>query len=253
MSFFDAIILGLVQGITEFLPVSSSGHLILVANLLGVNSLPLLYTLVVHLGTLLAIIIALRKTIFATITKPFNSLNLHLLVSTLATGIIFVALKPLLGVLESGEYLVYCFTATAFLLLVTPHITKKRAKTEFNFVDAIVLGAVQGVAGLPGISRSGATICTGKILGADAKTSSEYSFLLSIPIIIISAGFEIISCSNALSVPLTYLLVGFVTAFISGLICVSLMLKLLAKFGLESFGFYLIILSVTLLVFTHII
>ncbi|MCL2797100.1 MAG: undecaprenyl-diphosphate phosphatase, partial [Firmicutes bacterium] len=265
MNILDAIILGIAQGLTEFLPISSSGHLILAGKLAGIGTMPLAFELMTHLATLLAVVIALRKPIISLIKKPFQKMTAVLIVATIPTAIIFFVFKTFFESAFDGRYLLYCFGATAILLMVTEWARGGKTKNEerkakndgrkanlqpvgddpsgfmqiigrdaliapdnmpnviggamrasrptigvssckssqkklpvphspstVHFLDAIIIGIAQGMAGMPGISRSGATICTGRLLGVDRKTSAEFSFLLSIPIILGSCAWGFI-------------------------------------------------------------
>jgi len=257
MSILDSLILGILQGLTEFLPISSSGHLILAGHVLGVSEMPLIFELIVHLATLLAIVIVMRKTVWSLVKKPLQKTNALLIVATIPTVIIFFIFRSLFESAMDGRFLIYCFGITAILLLVSG--TKRKVAKNKNadtlkplptFIDAPIIGIAQGVAGFPGISRSGITIATAKLLGVEQSKAAEFSFLLSVPIILGSSLFAIIEGSNSSfsGVSAVSLLVGFVTAFVTGLACVKFMLKLLQSRSMTPFAVYLIILVVFLIV-----
>jgi undecaprenyl-diphosphatase len=255
MDVLDAFILGLVQGFTEFLPISSSGHLIITGKLLGFYEMPLSFELTAHLATLLAVIIALKKPLLKLIKKPFQKKTLLIVIASVPTAIIFLLFKGLFKSAFDGRYLIYCFLATAIFLFVSDIAYNKTAakkpamlKTSPTVLDAAFIGIAQGVAGLPGISRSGATIAAAKILGVSKPEAAEFSFLISVPIIIASALFGLIGEKSAAGVSALPLFTGFLSAFLSGYAAVSFMLKVVSKHGSYIFSMYLIIISVFLIV-----
>ena len=254
MSAWEAFILCIVQGVTEFLPVSSSGHMILVGRLLGIRHMPLSFELVTHLATLLAVLIALRKPVWKLVKKPFSKKTALLLTATVPTVLIFFLFQSFFRSAFDGRFLIYSFGVTAVLIFVTGFFPlKKRAEPQSlkplpSFLDAAFIGIAQGIAGLPGISRSGATICTARIAGVEKEAAAEFSFLLSVPIIIGSSLFEFIGDGSAGMVSAGALFIGFLTAFAVGFICINFMLKFVAKRGMNGFAVYLMILTVFLFV-----
>lgn len=248
MSIFESFILGLVQGLTEFLPVSSSGHLILVSQILGLEKMSVGFELICHLGTLLAVIIALNKDILAVIKKPLGKPMRLIVVATIPTVIIVVAFRGFFRSAFGGEYLVYGFLITAILLLIVGFAPRKATPNkQMSYLDAVIIGTAQGIAALPGISRSGSTIAAGSLLGLDRATSARFSFLICIPIIIGSSLVELITNGVGVSIGVLPLLIGFFTSFASGFFAIKVMLKLLNKFNLDIFAIYLFILSTLML------
>ena len=247
MSVLESFILGLVQGLTEFLPVSSSGHTVIAGKLLGLPQVPMAFELTVHLASLLSVIIVLRKQVFEIIKKPLGRDMRLIIVATLPSALIVLLFKSFFEAAFSGEYLIYCFLITAMLLIISGSVRPKMIKPEISYFDAIVIGMAQGVAALPGISRSGSTISTAKMLGNSAENSTRFSFLISIPIIIGSAVFEFITNDSALGIGVLPLCVGFTAAFLSGLFGAALMTKIFSRRSLDGFAIYLFLLSVFLL------
>lgn len=247
MSVLEAFILGLVQGLTEFLPVSSSGHTIIAGKLLGLNSVPMAFELIIHLSTLLAVVIVMRKQVFAVVRRPLGKDMRLIIIATVPSVLVVFAFQKFFRSAFSGEYLIYCFLVTAILLVVSGFERKKLVKPEISYFDAAIIGFAQGVAALPGISRSGSTIATAKILGNERENSTRFSFLISLPIIIGSAAFELITNKSAVGIGVLPLLVGFFSAFLSGLIGVKLMIKVFSRRSLDGFAIYLCLLSVFLL------
>lgn len=247
MSIIESFILGLVQGLTEFLPVSSSGHLILISQILGLEKMSIGFELVCHLGTLLAVVLALNKDIIALVKKPLGKEMRLIIVATIPTVVIVVLFEGFFRKTFSGDYLVYSFLITAILLLIAGFApTKARAK-KLGYLDALIIGTAQGIAAVPGISRSGSTIAAGSLLGMDRPTSARFSFLISIPIIIGSSILELATNGVGAGIGVAPLLVGFFTSFLSGLLAIKLMLKILQKFNLDAFAVYLFALSAFLL------
>jgi len=251
MNIIDAVILGILQGITEFLPVSSSGHLILAERIMGIDSSNLTFSLTVHIATLCALIIAMRHKLYEQIKKPFDKTNIMIVLSTVATVSIVLLIKNFALSSFDGSLLPYTFLITAILLISAGLVKKQK---ELSYATSIIIGFVQGLAVLPGLSRSGSTISTARLCGVNPKQSTDFSFFISIPIII---GSTIIDCvSGGFSqVDFLPLAVGFVTAFISGLVSIKFMLKFMTK-NFDVFSIYLLVLSVFLFAnnyFLHII
>lgn len=257
MSFWILCLLCVIQGLTEFLPVSSSGHLLLVEQLFGIGGSTLLLNLFLHLATLLAVIIVYRKILWNLLRHPIQPLTGKLLLSTIFTVIIAVIYELL--DLEQYGFKIYgfCFLATAILLLVTFIFQKKSAtvKTgEVSIKSAVAVGIVQGFAVLPGLSRSGSTISTMLLMGNDEQKASEYSFLLSIPVILGGFLLELFKLlknggeQNAFATinPWLYLF-AFVLTFAVAMLSLKLTLKLLQKHKFVYFSIYLFLLSIAVI------
>lgn len=242
MNILEAIIIGIIQGLTEFLPVSSSGHMLLAARILDAE-ISLAFELMLHIATLLAVVLIMRKDIFELIKKPFQRQTGLLLASTVVTALILFFLLDFFKSSFSGQLLPYCFIVTAILLLCSGFF--KERKQKMSYVDALIIGVVQGCAALPGISRSGSTISAGVMLGAERGAAARYSFLLSIPVIIGSSIVEIAG-GGLSSVSFWPLFFGFASAFVSGFFALKLMLKLFSH-SADYFAVYLLALSILLL------
>lgn len=242
------IILAIVQGLTEFLPVSSSGHLVLLNKFFNIQNDFLILSVILHVATLLSVVWVLRKEVLYLIKNPFSKETKKLAVATLPTVLIVLVFKGVIDSAFSGKYLPICFMITAFVIVVSEIINKKvKKEKELSYKSAIFMGIAQGIAVLPGISRSGATICSGLALGNDRKTVAHFSFLMSVPIIIASLVLEIyeyISTGTALVLAPIELIVGFLVAFITGILSVKFMLKVVEKSSLIWFAVYLIGISV---------
>lgn len=229
--------LGLVQGLTEFLPVSSSGHLLIIEKL-GVTPPSIATNLFLHIATLLVVFICMRKSVFDLIRHPFGKKAVWIYIVCIPTAIIGVIFKLFFEDLLLGKYLSVCFLITALLLLTAN-------KTRFNpkrNIGAFLTGIVQGLAVLPGISRSGSTISALTYMNYEKEEATELSFLMSIPVILGGAIFEIKDISWA-EIDWIILVTAFITAFISGFFAIKVMLK---NFHLAKtpFAIYLLIIAV---------
>ncbi len=249
MSILVAVILGIVQGLTEFLPVSSSGHLVLLERLFVIKADLIFLNVVLHLGTLLAVVLYYRKRLWGYLKKPFQKDVGYLALATVPTVIIFLLFKSFIQDSFSGDYLVIGFLVTATILVIANFImTKQTAKKVFDYKTALVMGVFQGLAMVPGVSRSGSTITSGVVYGCDKNKVADFSFLMSIPVILASLVFELFELSStSLSIGVLPLIVGFVFAFVFGLLAIKFMLKIIAKAQFYWFSIYLVILSIILL------
>ncbi len=244
------MVLGLVQGFTEFLPVSSSGHLILVRELMGLNTGEsfLLFDVMAHLGTLVAVAIVLFRPILDLFKKPYKNL-LMLVVATIPAVIIGFACKGFIeDYFSTAKYLCFFFALTAILMLVSEFVAKRnKSPKDLNWGSAIAMGLMQGVGVFPGVSRSGSTIFGGTVAGTDSKKIATFSFLMSIPIICGSLLLSIIDVAQAGTIAYIdwfSIFVGAATAFASGYIAVRVMLKIIAKANYKWFSLYLAVVAI---------
>ena len=241
------ILIGFIQGITEFLPVSSSGHIVLFGSLFELDNL-LLISVVAHIGTLFAVLFCYRKKIFDLIKHPKNKTNLNLIIATIPTIIIVLLFNTFLEDNFSTKTLVWGFLVSAILLIIAD--LKKENNKPFTKKTAFYMGLSQGLALLPGISRSGSTLVCGLLVGAEKHEVLDFSFLMSIPIILASAvyeSFKLFTCQitvNWLGIFLVML-----SSFIFGILSIKLMLKVVKKNKLYYFSIYLIVLSLIVLLF----
>lgn len=249
MVWWMALILGLVQGLTEFLPISSSGHLVLLQQIFGIENNVILFDVILHLGTLVAVIIVYRKTLLEIIKHPFCLKSQQLVFATIPTVIIALLFKDFFENSFNGSSLIIGFLVTAVFMFICQYVSKRYYQyKEMDFKTSFLMGIFQGLAILPGISRSGSTITTAIVCGTKRKDAAEFSFLLSIPIIIGSALFE---CTKLTTQEITIgffeILLGFVAALVSGIIAIKFMLKVIKNAKYSYFGIYLIILAVFLI------
>ena len=250
MSILEAIILGVVQGITEFLPVSSSGHLVLLQEIFGIENNVILFDCILHLGTLFAVLTIYRKQILNLLKNPFGEFAKKLYLSTFFTLIIVFILKDFFENAFSGTTLIFGFLTTAIFLLIAEKISQKNKKPiKINYLSASLIGIFQGFAVTPGLSRSGTTISCAIAQGINKEDATEFSFLLSIPIIVASTLFEFIKVSKIenLSLPLMCFIVGFLCSFLSGYLAIKIMIKTIKKAKYHYFSIYLVVLSLFLI------
>ena len=241
--FLVLFFMGLVQGLTEFLPVSSSGHLVLLSNIFNVEE-SLFISILLHVATLLSICVVFYKDIFALLRHPFSKNTLMLVVATIPTCLIALVLMPFIKSSFGGGFLPVSFLITATILVITELFAKNTK--EFSYKTAIIMGIAQGFAVFPGISRSGATISAGLLSKGDKKECAKFSFLMSIPIILLSLIMEIyegISGGINISYPVSAIIISFIVAFLSGIFAIKFMMKLTEKGKLWWFSCYLLLLS----------
>lgn len=252
MDTIDAIILGIIQGLTEFLPVSSSGHLELGKAILGDNSIPeesLLFTVVLHFATALSTIVVFRKDVWDIIKGLFQfkwneetQFSLKIIISMIPAAIVGFLLEDFMEVFFDGAIIIVgiMLIITAVLLYLAD-MAKTTAK-GVSYRSAFVIGLAQMVAMLPGISRSGATISTSVLLGIDKTKSARFSFLMVVPLILGKVAKDILSGDiNFESAQIGAMGAGFVAAFIAGLIACTWMLKLVRQSKLTYFAIYCLI------------
>ncbi|MBI2810460.1 MAG: undecaprenyl-diphosphate phosphatase [Candidatus Melainabacteria bacterium] len=243
MSFIEAFIFGLLQGLTEFLPVSSSAHVKLAKLFFGVESseAQVIFDLVCHLGTLLALLLFLREEISSLFFNNRKKL-LHLFLATLPLIPCYFLLKPLREFASQPHFLGFCLIITALILFSGQKWKLKRSEGNSSQLrDIFWIGAMQSAALIPGISRSASTISCATFLGWEAREAVRFSFLLSIPTIIGGNCLELLKVALAHEmppVPVSACVVGGITAFAVGFLVVRFALSYLEKGNLRPFAWY---------------
>ena len=262
MTILVAIILGLIQGLTEFIPVSSSGHLEIFGRLLGPRPEDFHYFLeLINFGTLLALLIYYRKRIVNIIKDIFINHNYKLAVNVIITCIPAGLAGLLLShFIESAPFFSSLYTiaiamgVVGILMIIVDKLPKLSALKSENALTkprALIIGLAQTFALVPGVSRSGSTIVAGRLMGLSSESSADYSFLVSIPLMLAVCGKTLLSSSSReyLMNSLGVLGLANLVAFISGLFAITFVLKYLKKSNsLKAFGFYRVILATIVIV-----
>ncbi len=244
---FKYIFLGVTQGLTEFLPVSSSGHLIVVQRFLGVFSEEIALSVVLHLGTVLALVIFFFKDILA----AFRSLKMLLLIAivTVITGLIGIFGKDFFeGLFSCPRFISLEFAITGIILFFTRSF-QNGARSELTKTDAVVTGVAQAISIIPAISRSGITISALLFRRIDRQTAFNFSFLASIPAIFGAALLEAGKVNAALSYNSLNLVAGFIASFFSGIIALSILRRIVRNSKLHYFSYYCFVVAVITLIF----
>ncbi|MCH9655494.1 MAG: undecaprenyl-diphosphate phosphatase [Planctomycetes bacterium] len=247
MTWLKMILLSIIQGISEFLPISSSGHLVIAESLLDIQADQTDVNIVLHAGTLISILIFYRRTIYRLISQDFRVIPL-LIVGTLPVVVIGLAAKKYAEPMLESTLLAGCMLPiTGLFLLMIPRIPQKeKSYTEITYKQALIIGFAQAIAILPGISRSGSTIVTGLLTGLSRQSAATFSFLLAIPAI---TGATILETAEILSnphmsTPLSLLAVGMVVSAIVGLAALWLLVRWLEKGKLQYFAYWCIPLGI---------
>ncbi len=270
MAIWIIIILGIVQGACEFLPVSSSGHLVVFYNIFNITENTILLSVILHVATLFAVVFCYYKQIIKLIKNPFCNTNKKLVVATIPTLIIVLILKGVVEKSFDGLFVICGFVITAIVLVISQLTENKHnkmlANSEFvtksgcfdyditninvSYKQAVMVGVAQGLAIFPGVSRSGSTIAMGLMCNVKKQHAADFSFLLSIPIIVAGLLFEVLEVmisGGSVGFSFLTLLIGFVFSFVSGFLCIKLMLKFVKNSKLYWFSIYLILLAIFLI------
>lgn len=268
MNWFESIILGLVQGLTEYLPISSSGHLAIASSLFGVEAEEnLTFTIVVHIATVLSTltilwkeIVWILKDIFSRQSwKSYSGLNdgtkyaINIIISMIPIGIVGVFFKDTIEeVFGSGLAIVGTMLLITAALLIFSYYAKPRQKENVSMAHAFVIGIAQALAVLPGLSRSGSTIATGLLLGNKKESLAQFSFLMVIPPILGEAlldGMDLFSEGAGGGISAGVLILGFLAAYLSGCAACKWMISIVRKGKLVWFGVYCAIAGLVTLLF----
>ena len=237
---WEAILLGLLQGLTEFLPISSSGHLIIAQHLLGIEQPMLTFDIAVHVGTLVAVMTAFWGDVWAIIRKPLCKTTLLLIVGTLPAVLVAVLLGDFFEAMFSSLAAVaMALMLTGILLQASDSFSGQARMEDMSYKKALIVGLFQAAAVMPGLSRSGSTIFGSLLGGLNRVEAARFSFLLSMPVILGAACKELLGMRSAAAVSLewTYLL-GMAVAGLAGYMAIRVFLKLLGKRSLRYFGYY---------------
>lgn len=270
MNLWDAILLGIIQGVTEFLPVSSSGHLVIAQSLIsGFQQPGVVFDVILHFGTLLAVLVFLRKEILHIImsllpilsrryfkkdcegmqVRAGRKMALYIITGTVFTGIIGLSFEERIHHLfTSATTVSYMLLITGALLFMSDRFQGKRVEKDMNILDSVVIGIIQGISLIPGISRSGSTIAVGIFRGLDGQTAARFSFLLSIPAILGAVVLESRYMGMIPSSDIAAYLAGMVAAAVTGFLSLRLLLFIIRKHRLSIFAWYCWILGISMLI-----
>lgn len=275
LDILSAIILGAVQGLSEFLPISSSGHLALIPHLLGVET-GLAFDTVLHIGTLIAIftffwkdIVNLIKGFILSIIDLSEGIDKFkeglntiaekrfawlIIIGTIPTGIIGILFKDAVETVLRGTIFIGFFLIVTGIILYYSerHSSGNITAKDMSFKKAAIVGICQGLAVLPGISRSGSTIASGLCLGLEREYAARYSFLLSVPAVIAAGVLQIKDIAN-IDASMTVLLAGFLSSVIFGYLAIKLLMKMIKGWSLDIFAYYCWIVGILTLVLSVII
>ena len=261
MEVLDSILLGIIQGLTEFLPVSSSGHLELGKAILGDSSVPeesLLFTVVLHFATALSTIVVFRKDIWSLLKGILKfewnedlQFASKIAISMIPAVIVGLFFEEQLEQLFGGNILLVGFMLLITAILLFFADKAKNTNKNVSFSNAFIIGVSQAIAMLPGISRSGATISTSVLLGNDKTKAARFSFLMVVPLIFGKIAKDILSGDLSLeSQNFTTLSIGFIAAFISGLFACTWMIRLVKKSKLSYFAIYCAIVGLIAIIYS---
>ena len=261
MDWIEALVLGIIQGLTEFLPVSSSGHLELVKAIFSNDALPqesMFMTVMLHGATALSTIVIFRKEIWEIITGLFQFkwnektiFSVKIILSMIPAAIVGVVFNEQIESLFDGNTIL-----VACMLLVTGGLLfladkAKTTKKGVSYVNAVIIGISQAIAIVPGISRSGATISTSVLLGIDRTKATRFSFLMVVPLILGKMAQDLMSSDFTISSEMVFpTIVGFIAAFITGLFACSWMIKLVRNSKLTYFALYCFIIGVVAIIYS---
>jgi len=240
MEIISAVILGIVQGITEFLPVSSSGHLVIIESLGSFLNKPgILFEVVLHFGTLTAVLIYFRNSL-----KDYLNINSLILLIIGTLPAVFVGLlfkNQIEGFFDNVKLVGFALMVTALINLATDYFANKNKKLSVMPKNALLIGISQAFAIIPGISRSGSTIFAAVAGGVDRKKAAEFSFILSVPAILGANFLEIISNESSFKASIIPLAFGFLAAMISGYFAIKTVISFLEKRHFRYFSIYLLV------------
>jgi undecaprenyl-diphosphatase len=262
MSIIEAIILGIVQGVTEFLPVSSSGHLVITNHILNTKG-DFAFDVMLNYGTLLALVIYYRQRIWDIIWRAFGGKNWpligKLILATIPGVIVGLFFEDFITKLNDMLWVVIVMLLVVGVLMIIwgkpdPEADDRPVEQAIDTRRAGLVGLMQAVALIPGTSRSGVTILTGMKTGLSAARAAEFSFLLAIPIILGASLKTTVSSGGRdfLADNLDIVLIGNLASFISGILAVSFLIKLLSRRGLSDFGWYRVALALVLTVLSFV-
>lgn len=258
MELVKAIILGIVQGLTEFLPVSSSGHLVIGSELLNFQEQGVAFDICLHLGTLVAVVVVFRQEIMAMIAAPFQFASgirddevrhfflwdVYVILATLPAVVVGLSCKDTIESFFGSTLIAYCMLIVTGLMMVCAQFIPEKGKS-LTWWRSVLIGCAQAFAIMPGISRSGSTIFMGMLLGVPRETVARFSFIMSIPAIV---GAAVLQLGDFFENPpasgtVFNLLAGAVVSAIAGYLAIKLLLDIIRRNRLQWFGYYCLVIA----------
>lgn len=258
LELLKAIILGAIQGLTEFLPVSSSGHLVIGSELLNFQEQGVVFDVCLHLGTLLSVFIVFRREILAMIQAPFQYFSgnsdvdvkrfffwdIYVILATLPAVVVGLFFKDYVDLFFGSTLIAYCMLIVTGIIMIIAQYVPERRKS-LNWWKSILVGCAQALAIMPGLSRSGSTIFAGMILGVPRETIARFSFIMSIPAIL---GAAVLQMGDFFKTPPTSdvainLIAGMAMSAIAGYFAIKLLLDIIRRNRLQWFGYYCLLLA----------
>ncbi len=253
MNYTEAILLGIVEGLAEFLPISSTGHLVLVSYWLGIPESDFLasFQIIIQLGAIAAVLFLYWRSFLSV------AIVSRLICSFIPTALVGLTLYPLVkGVLLGSPLIVVLALALGGVVLIlfervhTEYQQENQSITDITYKQAIIIGLCQAVAVVPGVSRSGATIIGGLLLGLKRVTIVEYSFLLAVPTIAAATGYDILRSFEIFTLDnISLLVVGFIVSFLVALVVITQLLRFIKQHSFTVFGWYRIVLAIIFFIF----
>ncbi len=255
MSYLHALILGIVEGITEFLPISSTGHMIIVSSVMGIedNSFTKAFEVIIQFGAIMSVLVLYWKRFL-----PHWGFYKKLFVAFLPTGLIGFVLKDVVDqLMGSVQVVAWALILGGFILVwsdkIFAHLTAMGRKTsDLTYIDSVKLGLFQALAMIPGVSRSGATIMGGLTLGMNKKEAAEFSFFLAVPTMAAATGYKLLKIYKTIEPSqIGVLLVGCLVAFVVAMLAIKFFIGIVTRYGFRGFGFYRIALGVVILILLY--
>ena len=255
MSYLHAIILGIVEGITEFLPISSTGHMILVSSAMGIeeNQFTKAFEVIIQFGAILSVLVLYWRRFL-----PHWGFYKKLFVAFLPTAIIGFVIKDFVDhMLGSVQIVAWALIVGGIILVWSDrlfgHLTATgRTTNDLTYVDSLKLGLFQSIAMIPGVSRSAATIMGGLTLGMNKKEAAEFSFFLAVPTMAAATGYKLLKIYKTIEPgQISLLLVGCLVAFVVAMLAIKFFINIVARYGFRGFGYYRIVLGVIILILLY--
>ena len=255
MTFLHAIILGIVEGITEFLPISSTGHMIIASSIMGIheNDFTKAFEVIIQFGAILSVLCLYWRRFL-----PNWSFYKKLFVAFLPTAILGFILKDVVDqMLGSVQIVAWSLILGGFVLVWSDrafsHLhSSGRTTDQLNYKDSVKLGLFQSLAMIPGVSRSGSTIMGGLFLGMNKKDAAEFSFFLAVPTMAAATGYKLLKIYKTIEPSqVSVLLVGMVVAFVVALLAIKFFIGVVTKYGFRGFGYYRILVGVIILIMLY--